>query len=383
MANLRYNLVRLDDEATLTVFYDGKPYVATDTHPAWDAIVEGVVVNDDPEALDLFDATVALSKRFERLGERATVANGRVYFDGDEVDNALTKKIVEFLEAGVPDWKPLVNFMEKVYTNPEQYSREQMFEWLSRHAFSINEDGDILGYKSVQPTSREGFTYESITSGSDTVIVDGVEYTGHVPQNVGSVVEMPRSGVAFDPNKGCAAGLHVANFNYASTWAGSHNPVLLVAVNPRDVVSVPNDSRWEKVRVCRYRVVEIATGEPTGPLHREVEPEPEDDEPYVPQIGDHVRLTSPEYVSAYNPRERLPMGCFGVGVGSEGVVEHNVFSYSSDMEKDNVLVRFTNNSILWVAKDALEPVPTGLVQQDDDEDESWDFDDDDDDSWSW
>jgi hypothetical protein len=278
MAKLRYNLIQFDDEATLTVFHDGKPYVATDTHPAWKAILKGVTIDDDVAALDLFDAAVAVAKRFERLGERVTVANGRVYFDGDEVNNALTKKIVEFLEAGVDDWQPLVKFMEKVYTNPQEHSRDQMFEWLTRHAFSINEDGDILGYKSVETATRDGFDYQSITAGTNTVVVDGEEFSGKIPQNVGSVVEMPRSDVAFDPSQGCAAGLHVANFGYASTWAGRSAIVLLVAVNPRDVVSVPNDSNWEKVRVCRYRVVEVIESETVGPFHATASPvEFEDD----------------------------------------------------------------------------------------------------------
>lgn len=278
MANLRYNLVRFDDEATLTVFHDGKPYVATDTHPAWQAILKGVTVDDDPAALDLFDAAVAVAKRFERLGERVTVANGRVHFDGDEVNNSLTNKIVEFLEAGVDDWQPLVKFMEKVYTNPQEHSRDQLFEWLTRHSFSINEDGDILGYKSVEAADSSDFNYQSITAGTNVVIVDGMEYTGKIPQNVGSVVEMPRSDVAFDPTVGCASGLHVANFGYASTWAGRSVTILLVAVNPRDVVSVPTESNWEKVRVCRYRVVEVVHAETVGPYYATA---PQDTTPVV------------------------------------------------------------------------------------------------------
>lgn len=271
MANLRYNLVRFEDEATLTVFHDGQPHVVTDSHPSWAAIVEGVVVNDDPAALDLIDVAQTVSREFRRLGEQVTVVNGRLYFDNDEVNNAISNKIIEFLEAGVDDWKPLVNFMQKVMANPEKHSQEQMFEWLLRHQFSINEDGDILGYKSVKGSSREGFDYESITSGRNVVVVDGEEFTGRVPQSVGSVVEMARSEVQHDPAQGCGPGLHVANFRYASTWNGD-STVLLVAVNPRDVVSVPTESNWEKVRTCRYRVVKVVEGETNTPLVREVAP---------------------------------------------------------------------------------------------------------------
>jgi hypothetical protein len=33
--------------------------------------------------------------------------------------------------------------------------------------------------------------------------------------------------------------------------------MLEVHVNPRDVVSVPTDSNWQKVRCCRYKVVDV------------------------------------------------------------------------------------------------------------------------------
>lgn len=276
MATLRYNLVQFDGTATLTVFHDGQPLVANDEHPNWERILKGVVVDDDPSVVELFDITKTVAEKFQRLGQRVTAANNRIYFDGDEVNNALSKKIMEFVEAGVDDWVPLVKFMEKVFDNPEEHSREQLFDWLTNHAFSINEDGDILGYKGVQYNKDHldsGHLYSSITSGTNKVTVDDVVYTGRVPQSVGSVVEMARSEVGFDPSTGCAAGLHVANYRYASTWT-TIAKVLLVAVSPRDVVSVPTESNWEKVRVNRYRVVEEVDPnaeryEAVNPLHRE------------------------------------------------------------------------------------------------------------------
>jgi len=158
---------------------------------------------------------------------------------------------VRFLDEGVDDWKPLIAFLEKVQQNPQEHSRNQLFEWLTRQVFTITDDGDIIGYKSVKSDGAGGFT--SISSG--TALVNGEVKTGRIPQRVGDVVTMPRSEVAFDPSQGCSTGLHVANWDYASTWT-SHDAVLAVAVNPRDVVSVPTDCDFQKVRVCRYTVIE-------------------------------------------------------------------------------------------------------------------------------
>lgn len=274
MANLRFNLVRFDDESTLTVFHEGKPLVATDSHPNWAAILKGVTVDDDPSVVDLFDPAVTIAKKFERLSERVAVQNGRVFFDGDEVNNSLTEKIVQCLEEGIEDWEPLVAFFEKVYDNPVEDSRNQLFDFLAHNKFTINEDGDIVGYKGVVLLEEDNpKQYRSSASGTDEVSVNGEVSTGYVFQSDGDVVEMARSAVHHDPNTGCSHGLHVANYEYAK----GYGTVLMVLVNPRDVVSVPNDHYWQKVRVCRYRVVGPVDAPLSGAL-RVTEPEPEDDD---------------------------------------------------------------------------------------------------------
>jgi hypothetical protein len=256
MANLKFNLVRFEDEATLTVFHDGRALVANDSHPYWDEILKGVTVDDDPSVVDLFDMTEVVADKFQRLSERVTVHSGRVFFDGDEVDNTLTQKVVEFLRQKVDDWKPLVAFMEKVMVNPEPHSREQLFDFLAHNAFSITQDGDIVGYKGLRSVSENGHHFRSYWEGRNSVTVDGVSSTGYVYQSLGSVVEMARSEVQHDPNQGCSQGLHISNFDYAKDYG---DVVGLVHVNPRDVVSVPNEHEWQKVRACRYVLVDLVT----------------------------------------------------------------------------------------------------------------------------
>jgi hypothetical protein len=84
---------------------------------------------------------------------------------------------------------------------------------------------------------------------------DGVEYkSANIPNNIGSIVEMPRSEVRDDPHQDCSVGLHVATLNFAKGYMGG-GKLLKLVVNPRDVVSVPHRDA-AKVRVCRYRVLE-------------------------------------------------------------------------------------------------------------------------------
>lgn len=253
---MKFNIVSMGDTSNITAFIDGEMYTASNDHPNWDAIVTGAVDGDEGIA-DLFDVAKAVSKRFEQLTERVSVRNGQVYFDGDELDRAETKQIIRFLDEGVDDWEPLVLFLEKVQTNPNEHSREQLYSWLEHHDFPIDSDGDIIAYKGVKVVD-DG--YRSISQGK--AIVDGEEHSGAIPNNVGSVVEMPRSEVHHDPSTGCSRGLHAGSWDYASGFA--QGAVLTVKINPRDVVSVPTDSNWAKVRVCRYVVTGVTESEHTS-----------------------------------------------------------------------------------------------------------------------
>ena len=246
-----------DDEtgvSNLVLFIPGEePATASsESHANFDEIVDAVqeAVADpygvDGQALlDLFDISVAVQKRLEPLSERISVANGRVYLDGDEVENALTRQIVRFLEEGVDDWEPLVEFFENVQANPNAHSRSQLFEWLDRRDFTIDDSGCIIGYKGVTSNLK------SIHSGPG--IVNGVRQTGQLDNSPGNTVEMARSQVTSDPTLGCHIGLHVGTYEYAASFG---HKVLKVQVNPRDVVSVPTDCDAQKMRCCRYVVLE-------------------------------------------------------------------------------------------------------------------------------
>lgn len=237
-----------EGESNVTLFVPGQnPLTAHSSHPYFDEIVEGVRSGDE-SVYELFDLAQAAATKFDRLTERVTVANGRLYLDGVEVANALAEQVLRFISEGVEDWKPLVNFFENVQANPQEYSREQLYTWLADREFTITPDGLIVGYKGVRPS---GDAFVSILTGR--AIVDGEVKTGNIPNKIGSIVEMPRDEVQFAPEIGCSQGLHVGTFKYAKDF--SQGAVLEVHVNPRDVVSVPNDSYHQKMRVCRYRVV--------------------------------------------------------------------------------------------------------------------------------
>lgn len=242
---IAYTLFTQDAKSYLTLYHNGDVLQANSDHPFWADIVQAVVVDEDAEhAATLFDASIAVAERFS-LSERVAVEDGTVYFDGDPVHTRLTEQIVDFLKRNLPV-EPLVRFWENLAANPSQHSREQLFDWLTPRQFTITDDGCFLAYKGL----RDDFG--SIHAGP--AFVNDKPVNGFVPNKVGNVITIQRSYVNTDSFVGCSTGLHAGTFNYAR---GFGQVVVLVKINPRDVVSVPTDCDAQKLRVCRYEVLEV------------------------------------------------------------------------------------------------------------------------------
>jgi hypothetical protein len=260
---MQYNITRDGGvPSSVTVFIGAESYIATPAHPNWTRILASI---EDPNLSDkdvagMFNLNIGLSDRFARLSERVTFRNETLYFDGDEVRTILAEQIVMLFINGNDHFRPLVSFLEKLSTNPSGRARDVLWTWMSGKSFSIAEDGDIIGYKAVQPSTGRGgnFIYESQARGH--AIVNGQEFHGPIPTLPGVVVEMPRAEIDKSEAE-CSSGLHVGTWEYARHFGP---PIMLrVKVNPRDVVGVPNGYSSSKMRVSRYLVL----GEVTEPDH--------------------------------------------------------------------------------------------------------------------
>lgn len=280
-----YSLVKDQRGTCLTVFNeDGEPLTVTPDHPNYDKVYEGVT-NDtlsEEEVRHLLDLVTTAGTRLIGLSERVSVQGSTLYFDGDPIRNEIAEHIIRLVsEDGEKGWKSLVAFLEKVQTNPNEHSRDSLYAWLKRN-FTIMPDGDFIAYKGVN-VNEEGV---NVSVNSGTAIVNGVTHKGRIPNPDGAVVEMPRSSVQHDTGVGCSTGLHAGTWDYASSFVGSSGRVLIVKINPRDVVSVPTDCDAQKLRVCRYTVLNSVVSPIQAPTFTENEDgdEPEDDD--ICECGD-------------------------------------------------------------------------------------------------
>jgi hypothetical protein len=264
MSRIYYHLIEgsptgVDNVVAIDPNRDNPILQADSNHPHWSAIKSGLQSGDE-SVFDLFDVQGGLVSRLTSLSDRVSFDGHNILFDGDVQTGPLADHLIRCLESGVQDYAPVVKFWEKCAQNPDERSREQLFTWLKNCEFTITEEGDILGYKGVV-TKAEG-EFLSIHAGS--AFVDGVEIKGQIPNNPGTVVTMPRSKVHNDPGTHCSHGLHVGDWSYASSFG--RGATLEVHVNPRDVVSIPNDESYRKMRCCKYKVVKVRSTASRKPI---------------------------------------------------------------------------------------------------------------------
>lgn len=260
-----YNLVNQNGKESLVVIIDGEAKTVASSHGNYERIKSYVLDggNNPDEVRTLLDAGQWVSGRLVRLSERVSYKDGQIMFDGDVLDTNLSRHILRLMREGGDDYRPAVLFMEHLAQNPSPLSRRHLWTWLQGRDFTLTQDGMILGYKAVA-----GDDNLSITAGTNEVSVNGKAHTGRIPNPLGAVVEMARNEVNPSRDDGCSTGLHVGTWDYAETFGSSDEgqKVLTVAVNPRDVVAVPRDCEFQKMRVCRYTVLSVTEARITVPV---------------------------------------------------------------------------------------------------------------------
>jgi len=225
---------------TLTLVMENKQHTLNaDTHPNFDKILDAIRSDDQDRVRELVDLTRAVANYSNGFLE---VKDGDVYWDGKPFHNSLSSRLLEMMKADLPI-EPLVEFMHNLKLNPSKRSVDELYGFLENNSLPITSDGHFLAYKKV----RED--YKDI-------------YSGTMDNSVGKIVEMVRNEVDEDKDRTCSTGLHFCSLAYLPHFGWSNdNRVVIVKINPRDVVSIPSDYDNAKGRACRYEVVGEHTAE--------------------------------------------------------------------------------------------------------------------------
>tara|TARA_R110002096_G_scaffold410634_1_gene610411 strand:+ start:284 stop:1294 length:1011 start_codon:yes stop_codon:yes gene_type:complete len=218
---------------TVSILAQGKWYQVKPEHPNYDVILEALHGSEE-DIVKLIDVSSSLE---DYLDGNVEVVGGSVKYDGDVVDNTLTRRIIEFMRQGLP-FEPLVKLFENLMKNTSYQTRTQLYDFLEHKNLPITEDGCFLAYKAVSSDYKD-------------------KYSRTMDNSVGQSVGIDRGKVDDDRDRGCSSGLHCGALDYVRSYGseGGGDHIMVVKVNPVDAVSVPHDCQYQKLRVCKYEVV--------------------------------------------------------------------------------------------------------------------------------
>jgi hypothetical protein len=225
----------LTDES-LTVVIEGKAHTMNHDHPAWQQANQALKDEDWERLESLFDVGKAVEDYFDSESE-VEIKDGAVLYQGEYVHNLVVDKVLSFMRGGLP-YKPLIKFLGKLMENPSARSVNELYRFLEHKNMPLTSEGNFLAYKGV----KENFTDF---------------YSGKFDNSVGKTLNMRRNGVCDDANMGCSSGFHAGSYDYAKGYASNGGHLMVVEIDPRDVVSVPHDCDCQKLRTSKYVVVGV------------------------------------------------------------------------------------------------------------------------------
>ena len=219
---------------------DGKSHtISKDTHISYEKIVNALKTQD----WDALRDHVEPKKAIVDFGKGyVSIYNNIVLWKGQPFHNALASRMIEMYQDGFPI-DPMVRFMENLMQNPSKRSVDQVYGFLEKNSLPITEDGHFLAYKKVRSD------YKDLHSNT-------------FDNSVGQVIEMERNLVDDNPDSTCSTGLHFCSESYLSNFGSPDNPVMILKINPADVVSIPVDYNGAKGRCMRYEVIAQVVGNP-------------------------------------------------------------------------------------------------------------------------
>jgi len=224
---------------TVWVLWNGVPHEIDSTQPNYaplrTAVLSAIMTEDWSDVPNHFSVAEAIMEWADGAFE---IIDGAVHCKGKRLPDVLNDRVLKMVSRK-DDPRPLLRAWERLAGNPEQRSREQLFDFLRQNpGIAFTDDGYILFYKGVRKDFRDS-------------------HSGKFDNSPGQSLYMDRARVSSDPNTACSFGFHVGARAYASNFGAQ---VIIVKVDPADVVCVPNDCSQQKIRIHRYTVIGVDNG---------------------------------------------------------------------------------------------------------------------------
>lgn len=233
------------------VWNDHRPSSINEEHPRFNEIAK-MLLDPTPDVAQLkrmVDTLDVIEDFISPTGGKLTVCRRtrQVFFSGKPISAELQNVLMKLIDHN-ENPVPFAKFIENLHENPSETTVKNLYGWVEHNGLKITEDGHLIAYKRVNANMRSFFD----------------DKTNHP---IGGYVEMERSATDEDNSHTCSRGLHFCSHAYLPHYHGGSGRVVILKIDPKDIVAIPEDYAFAKGRACRYRVL----GELVGTQRKIVE----------------------------------------------------------------------------------------------------------------
>lgn len=251
---------------SVTVFINGTVTTIQNDAINYNDVVTAIKSGNEDDVVRALN-TVKVITDYMDSGCDVTFEKGSLKYRGVVINNSLTDKIIEMREQGF-EIKPMLMFLENLMKNPSKRAVDELYSFVEKANLPITEDGQLIAFKKVQSSFMDIYSgtvnhkpanlmskaemanYPLMQQGLENNVTVSIE-NGH------TVVRMPRNGVDDDASRTCSSGLHFCSREYLDHFGWGDTTIIVVKVNPADVVSIPSDYNATKGRTCAYSIIGV------------------------------------------------------------------------------------------------------------------------------
>jgi len=234
--NLKYTITN-ESVTVIDLAANGKSYTVRQGSVNFNALVAALMEQDETKARGYLTIMTTVETWTKGLFKKK---DSNIVHGDDVLPDSLSNRIINMITNG-EDPQSLLNFWERLSKNPSWRSVNQLWNFLAHKGIPIDQDGFILAYKGIN---------------ADWTDV----HTGTIKNTPGAVLVMPRNKISDDDAVACHYGYHAGALEYASSFKPHDGKIIIVKIDPEDVVCIPKDSRSQKMRTCRYEVIGVYSG---------------------------------------------------------------------------------------------------------------------------
>ena len=230
---------RISDK-TITIVVDRQVHTVQRSAANANALIDELAKGESAD-LEVIKAMASVKNYIVYLSQgRISLTDAGIQFMGELVNSYMTERIMRHHAEGV-DVSPMLAFMDRVMNHPIIGIQQDIYKWCEKGDMPFTAEGHIIAYKKVDMNWR---SYHASPDGT------------HLYHPIGGYVEMERSAV--DPRRDytCSTGLHFCSYDYLNAYQGKNTGrILILSIDPQDIIAIPTDYNQTKGRACRYRII--------------------------------------------------------------------------------------------------------------------------------